>query len=189
VVCLTNGNGSLTAMVIISEGTGIKMEDLAGARVQRTAITMPATFVLAGLWIVHLITVESLTADAWYSLAIGALGMIQNAIAAGAKRSPAALGFHIVEDEKSRVHRTKVFESIKAAEEVEPRVGLSLIPIFFPGGLFEHEIEWVSAREAELAAEKKKVDAARMKATRADTKDSAKSTVSEVELQMPTLSH
>lgn len=153
VVSLTPGNGARAVLVIISEGKGLRLEDLATGRVNPSAFTTAATFILAILWLVHLITVESLSSDAWYSLAVGALGMMQNAISAGARRSPDALGLHIAEFE--RVKGTSVFDALRRADEVECGVGLSLASVFFPGKLRPDEIKWREEREAELARRQK----------------------------------
>ncbi|PCH39033.1 hypothetical protein WOLCODRAFT_46740, partial [Wolfiporia cocos MD-104 SS10] len=148
VVCLTRGNGDTTVQVIVSEGRGLKLEDIAAARDKPSPVTVPATFALAVLWIVHLLTVEAVETDAWYILCIGAMGMAQNAVAAGVKRHPGALGFHfepgrekVVRDTTSE-SKPKVFKALQAAEEVEPGVGLALLPIFFPGELREKEEKW-----------------------------------------------
>jgi len=155
VVCLTRGNGAPNAIVIISDGYGMKLEDLAAPREVRTRVTIPATFALAVLWLVHLLTVQSLQSNAWYPLIIGALGMIQNAIAAGARRQPGALGFHL--EEVRIVHDVKVFKALQEAENVEPRVGLALLGIFFPGGLRPKEEEWRQEKLAEYEKEDKKI--------------------------------
>jgi hypothetical protein len=149
VICLTRGNGSNSVIVIVSEATGIRLEDLATARVERTHLTTVMTCILATLWIVHLIVVQALDTDAWFLFAIGGLGMIQNLIAAGAPRTPAALGFHL--DRLREVHSDKVFHALAEAEALERGVALSLVPVFFPGGLRTGETEWLDAKRAEYA--------------------------------------
>ncbi|OAX42774.1 hypothetical protein K503DRAFT_661649, partial [Rhizopogon vinicolor AM-OR11-026] len=149
VICLTRGNGSNSVIVIVSDGTGIRLEDLANARVERTHFTAVMTFILAILWIVHLLTVQALDNDAWFLFAIGGLGMIQNLFAAGAPRSAAALGFHL--ECLREVHQDKFFNALVEAETLERGVALSLIPVFFPGGLRAKETEWLNAKQAEYA--------------------------------------
>ncbi|KAF7796993.1 hypothetical protein EIP86_008182 [Pleurotus ostreatoroseus] len=153
VVCLTAGNGSNYVMVIVSDGCGLKLEDLAAGRHNPSVWTSVAVIALAILWIVHLITVQGLTNDSWFSLAIGALGMVQNAVAAGAKRSCGALGFHLQRDDKRSFSAEKVFKALQIAEDTEPHVGLSLLPLFFPGQLRSDELIWRDARKAQLASE------------------------------------
>ncbi|KAG1719176.1 hypothetical protein EDB19DRAFT_1787138 [Suillus lakei] len=149
VTCVTRGNGSSSVIVIVSDGVGIRLEDLATARVERTQYTIFMTFTLATLWIVHLFIVQALDTDAWYLLAVGGLGMVQNLIAAGAPRSPAALGFHL--EGRRDVHNNKVFSALQEAEALERGVALSLVPVFFPGGLKAEETEWLEAKRAEYA--------------------------------------
>ncbi|PCH39021.1 hypothetical protein WOLCODRAFT_134688 [Wolfiporia cocos MD-104 SS10] len=142
VVCLTRGNGDRAVQVIVSDGCGLKLEDVAAARDAPSPVTVPAAFALAVLWIVHLLTVEAVETDAWYSICIGAMGMMQNAVAAGVKRRPGALGFHFKPEEERSIWKEKVFAALQAAEGIEPGVGLSLLPVFFPGGLRRSEEEW-----------------------------------------------
>ncbi|KAI0919625.1 hypothetical protein AcV5_001639 [Taiwanofungus camphoratus] len=156
VVCLTRGNGSPCVLVIRSEGCGIKLEDLAVAREVRSRMTVFATLALVVLWLVHLLTAESLSTDAWYSLAVGALGMAQNAVAAGVRRSPGALGFHL--EDKIVVYDKKVFKALVRAEDLEPHVGLELLPVFFPGGLRADEELWRQEKVAQYAKEKEMVE-------------------------------
>ena len=147
VVILTGGNGSKEAIVIINEHGGLRLEDLAGAREVRSQYTIFFTSMLAVLWTVHLLIVASLQNDAWYLLAVGALGMVQNVVAAGARRSPGALGIHLEGGEV--IHQEKVFLTLQAAEAHQRHVGLSLLPIFFPGGLRREEEDWRQSKLAE----------------------------------------
>ncbi|KAJ7213148.1 hypothetical protein GGX14DRAFT_564186 [Mycena pura] len=140
VVCLTRGNGSAFAMVIRSTGGGIRLSDMASGREVLDKTTIPATLVLAALWIIHLFCTGGLDSDSWYSLAIGTLGMLQNALASGARRRWGALGIHL--KKVNEVHNKKVFLALKAAEEVERNVGVVLTDIYFPGGLRPDEEAW-----------------------------------------------
>ncbi|KAG2152544.1 uncharacterized protein EDB93DRAFT_250030 [Suillus bovinus] len=149
VVCLTKGNGSAYVMVVKSDGVGLRLADLASGREVTSRTTVPATFLLAILWLIHLFCMTGVVNNSWYSLLIGALGMMQNAIASGARRSPGALGFHL---EKVReVQNKKVFAALKEAEEVERKVGVVLTDIFFPGGLRPDEEAWKQERMADNA--------------------------------------
>ncbi|THH30297.1 hypothetical protein EUX98_g3879 [Antrodiella citrinella] len=157
VVSLTRGNGSKDVIVIINEGAGkLRLEDLANIRDSRTSYTIIFTSVLAVLWFVLLLTVAGLQNNAWYLLAVGSLGMVQNYIVAGVSRSPGAFGIHLEPKGGNVVHKEKVFEALVQAEKTERGVGTSLLPIFFPGGLREHEKKWVKERE-EYYAEQDKV--------------------------------
>ncbi|KAH0569264.1 hypothetical protein GP486_000020 [Trichoglossum hirsutum] len=142
---ITEGNGSRSAIVILrKKHVGLKFEVLArGTRVApATLLTRIATPVLAAFWILLLITVagmkqgtcfQLLTLDTPDLLSIGLLGSIQNLIAAGVRRSPAALGIHIKEVETIRARY--VAETLKKVEEKYPLVGTSLLNVFFPGSM------------------------------------------------------
>ncbi|KAI0050547.1 hypothetical protein FA95DRAFT_1450779, partial [Auriscalpium vulgare] len=140
VVSLTRGNGSKDVVVIIGEGEGLKLEDLAAARDVRMRSTVVITCVLAILWIAHLLTVAGLQNDAWYSFAVGALGMVQNMVAAGVRRKPGPHGIHL--EEASVIYERKVFAALRSAEAIECGVGISLLPVLFPGSLTEEEEAW-----------------------------------------------
>ncbi|KDQ10548.1 hypothetical protein BOTBODRAFT_36070 [Botryobasidium botryosum FD-172 SS1] len=153
VVCLTRGNGAKLVLVIVSDGCGLRLEDLAAARTSPSRDTIVATVVLGVLWLAHLLTIICLKDDAWYPLAVGALGMVQNGVAAGARRMPSALGFHFNEAKTKIVHEKKVFDAIKEAEAVEANVGVLLVDTFFPGGALRPDEElWLKSRRAERQA-------------------------------------
>ncbi|KAJ7508886.1 hypothetical protein B0H11DRAFT_1963011 [Mycena galericulata] len=140
VVCLTRGNGSPYAMVIRSEGCGIRMADMASGLEVKDRATIPATLALAVLWLIHLFCTSALETHTWYLLLIGAIGMLQNALASGARRHPSALGIHL--EKVNEVQADKVFQALVKAEEVEKNVGLLLIDIYFPGPLRPEEERW-----------------------------------------------
>jgi hypothetical protein len=73
---------------------------------------------------------ESLFADL---LAVGTLGMVQNLVAAGAKRSSTALGIHL--RHVNTIAESSVAAVLRKTEQQYPKVGVSLIPVFFPGGM------------------------------------------------------
>ncbi|KAI0257079.1 hypothetical protein BJV78DRAFT_1272203 [Lactifluus subvellereus] len=154
-ILLTQGNGSKDAIVIVSDGVGLRLEDLAAGRGVHSspAIATATTCTLAILWIAHLLTVAGLRNHAWYQFAVGALGMAQNVIAAGAKRSPNALGFHLWPT--GVIHEDKVFQAIMKLESLEPGAGLSLVPVFFPGALRRDEEEWMRQAKDALKTSQK----------------------------------
>ncbi|KAL0580019.1 hypothetical protein V5O48_002022 [Marasmius crinis-equi] len=173
VVGLTGGNGSRHVMVIIGKGHGLDLEDLAAAESPRLArrrgtepriirglpltfwVTRAACLTLALLWIIFLITVTALEEDAWYLLAVGGIGMVQNVIIAGARRDLGTSGIHLEEIEVFR-QRT-VMDTLMDLESAYKHVGKSLLAEFFPDGLRTAEKEWWAgnrkayqqAREAE----------------------------------------
>ncbi|KAI0642188.1 hypothetical protein C8Q79DRAFT_984502 [Trametes meyenii] len=142
VACITRGNGSGFAMVVISDSTSLRLEDLAGGRDKQRSTTLAVSVLFCILWIVLLLTVEGVVGDrdAWYLLAIGGLGMVQNVFAAGRPRSAGALGFHFNDQGKDDIVRDhKVMDALKQADRKEAGVGLCLLPIFFPGDLRQEE--------------------------------------------------
>ncbi|KAI0757743.1 hypothetical protein C8Q80DRAFT_1265605 [Daedaleopsis nitida] len=147
VCCLTRGNGAPVVMVVRAD-RGRKLEDLAGAKNEHCRFTLSATATLCVLWILLLLTVQGLDGHAWALFAIGALGMAQNVLAAGARRTPHGLGLPL--DEDKILHRPKVMDVLKEAEEEERGVGLALLPIFFPGALRKDEQQWWDEKRAGL---------------------------------------
>ena len=92
---LTRGNGAQHAIAIIGNGRGLDLEDLASgfSHVDSPSITVfarLATVVLGVLWIALLITSSAITNEAWYLIAVGGIGMLQNMFVAGWKRRPEA---------------------------------------------------------------------------------------------------
>lgn len=145
-VSLTRGNGSQHIMVIISKGKTIDLEDLASSRVEILHHTRSFLTIFAFLRLVLLVTVSGLKQDAWYLMAIGALGMVQNVIAAAAVRSPAAHGLQLEQIEEFK--GGKVMKVLQELEEYKAGVGASLVRVFFPGDLQENEKAWWDARKA-----------------------------------------
>ena len=148
VVCLTKGNGQNVVLVIVNEGHGFNLEDHAAGRVVASSVTAPAICLLTLLSITHLLAVGALLSNFWYIFAVFALGTVQNMIIASAQLSPQELGLSLVEERV--VEKNKVFATLQAAEDVEPYVGVSLLPVYFPGGLRDNETEWVETRKSAL---------------------------------------
>ncbi|KAA1474345.1 hypothetical protein DENSPDRAFT_324893 [Dentipellis sp. KUC8613] len=160
---LTGGNGSRSVMVIIGNGVGLDLEDLAVAESPRLLrrgsergnprrifvnlplalwMTQASCVVLSALWIVLLITVTSLKQNTWYLLLVGGLGMAQNIVAAGARRGLGASGIHLRKIEKFKGE--KVMHALMDTECAYRKIGRSLLHEFFPeaDGLRETEIKW-----------------------------------------------
>jgi hypothetical protein len=162
VVCFTRGNGSPYVIVVRSDGCGLRLADLATGREVLDRRTVPATFILAFLWLVHLFCMTGVESNSWFSLLIGALGMLQNALASGARRHPSALGLHL--DLVQTIHDLKVFKALQQVEEAESGVGVLLTDVYFPGGLRPEEELWKLEKMEKWRSEKglpggKKVEA------------------------------
>lgn len=142
VVCLTRGNGYSDVMVIISEGKDqYRLEDIANARDAPFKGTIWIALILCIAQILLLLIVAGLNDHAWFLLAIGALGIVQNAVAAGIRRDLGTTGIHL-EEVGYPVTDRKVMKALQLAEEREPYVGISLLSTFFPGGLRPDEEAW-----------------------------------------------
>ncbi|KAK7446996.1 hypothetical protein VKT23_014209 [Stygiomarasmius scandens] len=169
VVCLTGGNGKRHVMVIIGNGHGLDLEDLAAAEspretrdVEQTSmfrglptaywITQLASLILALLWIVLLITVTALEENAWYLLAVGSIGMIQNVICAGARRATGTTGIRLEKIEE--IKGKKVMDTLMDVELAYKNVGNSLIKEFFPNGMRPAEIAWWEGKRSQYDGER-----------------------------------
>ncbi|KUI62541.1 hypothetical protein VP1G_09659 [Cytospora mali] len=138
-VVLTRGNGSQHAIVIIGDGKGLDLEDLAAA--DGTSLPSGQTrfcvIALATLWILLLITASGIQNNTWFLLAIGAVGILQNIYVAGAWRSPSAFGVPLEFVEV--IADNKVMKTLYKVEERYQRLGRSMLGTFFPGDLREDE--------------------------------------------------
>ncbi|KAI0354541.1 hypothetical protein OH77DRAFT_507938 [Trametes cingulata] len=156
VACITSGNGSADAVVVVSEGGGLRIEDLAAGRA--TSLGPGATIcigVLLVLWTILLLALTTLDrSDAWSVLALSGVGTAYTAFAARKWRSCAALGFRLSEERKKVVRADKVMEVLMKAEELETGVGSALLPIFFPGQLRPEEELWWAERKQAIRASK-----------------------------------
>jgi hypothetical protein len=123
-------------------------------------ITRVICLINAFLWLAFLITVTSLRQNTWYLLAVGGIGMIQNVVVAGARRSPSANGIHLKRIEK--FEQRKVMDALMDLETAYPTVGRSLVPEFFSDarGLKPVERKWWDGtkEEYEEARRKKRPD-------------------------------
>ncbi|KAL3264728.1 hypothetical protein ABHI18_000433 [Aspergillus niger] len=112
-VILTRGNGSQHAIVIIGDGRGLDLEDLAAGPTNKT----------------------------WFLLAIGGVGILQNIFVAGWRRFPRAFGVPL--EFCDVIGEPKVMDTLFAVETDYSRVGRSMRDTFFPGKLLpEEEKKW-----------------------------------------------
>jgi hypothetical protein len=142
VFVLTRGNGAQHAIIIDSKGRGLDLEDLATgfANVDAPHITVSSRLiygVLGILWVLLLITSSALIDDAWFLIAVGGIGMLQNMFVAGWNRKPAALGVPL--DYKGVVGGPKVFDVLLEVERRYEKVGVNMVGTFFPSGIRDNE--------------------------------------------------
>ncbi|KAK0189969.1 hypothetical protein F5146DRAFT_1053382 [Armillaria mellea] len=151
VLCVTGGNGSRYAMVILGMGVGLDLEDLTEAEAPRTKyrrtdrrpalwVTQLACLTLAALWIIFLIDATALKEDTWYLLGVGGLGMVQNVLVAGAERPCSTSGIHLERIEE--IQQEKIMDALMDLEEGYVKVGKALVTEFFPKELREAEKQW-----------------------------------------------
>ncbi|ETI22660.1 hypothetical protein G647_06736 [Cladophialophora carrionii CBS 160.54] len=136
-VILTRGNGSQHAVVILGNGNGLDLEDLAAGQtnvdVSASWFTRVTLIALALLWILLLITAAGIQQNTWFLLAIGGVGILQNIFVAGWRRDPKAFGVPL--QFVKVIGENKVMEALYKVEEDYHHVGASLIDTFFPGKL------------------------------------------------------
>ena len=155
-VVLTHGNGAQHAIAIISDGQGLDLEDLATGpmNVDNPSISMLTRLITVAfgiLWILLLITSSALVSQAWFLIAIGGIGMLQNMFVAGYSRRPEALGVPL--KYRGVVARPKVMDTLLAVEAEYPKLGRNLLPTFFPADLRENEIkQWADLEEQQKKA-------------------------------------
>lgn len=147
---LTRGNGAQHVIVILGNGSGLNLEDLAmggqAPRVMSGLFTRICLGLLAISWVALLIAAGGATAHTWFLLAVGGLGMAQNVLVAGWRSSPSSLGVHLKYREVFGEMAT--MDTLIALETCYPLVGRSLLAIFFPGDLLPKEVnKWEELRQ------------------------------------------
>ncbi|CZR69303.1 uncharacterized protein PAC_19203 [Phialocephala subalpina] len=98
---LTPGNGAQHAIVILGNGRGLNLEDLAVGGQMKYAPndiqTRLCLAVVSVLWISLLITAAGVRTNTWFLFTVGGIGILQNVLVAGWRRKPSALGVHLGE--------------------------------------------------------------------------------------------
>ena len=138
---LTRGNGAQHAIVILGNGRGLNLEDLAAGQrnidVSANTFTRVALLVLSTLWILLLVTASGLKTNTWFLLAVGSIGIIHNIFVAGANRRPENFGIPL--DFVEVIGRPKVMSTLLELESKYKDLGKSLLDEFFPGEIRAHE--------------------------------------------------
>ncbi|PGH18803.1 hypothetical protein AJ79_00216 [Helicocarpus griseus UAMH5409] len=140
-VILTAGNGSQHAIVVLGDGRGLDLEDLAAGQTRMNILisrsTRVAIFSLALLWVVLLIAAASLKENSWFLLATGGIGILQNIVVAGCRRNPEAFGVPLTFVEV--IGEIKIMATLYKVEEKYPGLGRNMLDTFFPGKLRDYE--------------------------------------------------
>ncbi|KAM0330759.1 hypothetical protein ACHAQA_003713 [Verticillium albo-atrum] len=142
---LTRGNGAQHAIVVLGNGHGMNLGDLAAGQnnldTSANHWTRGSILALAITWILLLITAAGIKDDTWYLLAIGGLGILQNVFVAGWTRRPEHFGVPL--DFVEVLGQTKVMRTLFEVEEKYPGLGRTMRSEFFPGSLRpEEEARW-----------------------------------------------
>ncbi len=164
-IALTRGNGHAHVMIFIKDKgqETWDLEGLAtgGSRSHPETFWICSFLVL--WWVLLLITVSGLKAHSWFLIGIGGIGMFQNVFTAGASRTAGSFNIHFkphsecpviigrrrnkkpLNEPLSKLTQDEEFDplgmiggvmgALMALEMRFPRVGASLIPVFFPGNL------------------------------------------------------
>ncbi|KAI1378431.1 hypothetical protein F4677DRAFT_443646 [Hypoxylon crocopeplum] len=152
---LTKGNGSQHAIVIQGAGVGFDLEDLAAADggAITSRVTRLVVIAMAALWILLLIAASGLSDNSWFLLAVGGLGILQNAYVAGTSREPEAFGMPLEFVEV--IGKPSVMDTLFAVEDKYPRLGQSMVATLFPGELRSAEEQrWQGYRARRIEMEK-----------------------------------
>lgn len=149
-VVLTRGNGSQHAIVIMADGRGLDLEDLAAGptnvNVSASYTTRITVFGLAACWILLLVTAAGIQQNTWFLLAVGTIGIVQNIFVAGWRRCPEDFGMPL--EFQAVIGNCKVMDCLFEVEETLPYVGRSLRETFFPGLLRpEEKAKWDALEE------------------------------------------
>ncbi|PMD32826.1 hypothetical protein L207DRAFT_470816, partial [Hyaloscypha variabilis F] len=156
---ISSGNGSRNIMIILGRGNCLDLEELAKGRERchsngmkiRTSKMMfgvPLGFIMTGalctvqsvFWIALLITVSGLRSHSWFILAVGAVGMFQNAAVAAIGRDSSKRNLPLIEVDQ--IISRKVMDGLMDLEVTFPGHAPFLIEEFFPGELTDEEVEW-----------------------------------------------
>ncbi|RVX71624.1 hypothetical protein B0A52_03808 [Exophiala mesophila] len=149
-VIITRGNGAQHALLILGSQGGLDLEDLAAGQTNldfsKSWATRLVVIGLATMWVLLLVTASSLADNAWFLLAVGGIGILQNIYVAAWRRNPRQFGIPL--KYKESIMERKVMDALYTAEQKYPRTGLNLLPTFFPGKLRDGEQKiWDSYEE------------------------------------------
>lgn len=152
-VALTTGNGAHDVVVVFGRGHGLDLEDLASSAALPSRVKMSIrvmSFLVAVGWLGLLVSVAGYQRHTWFLLAVGGIGVVHNVFVAGVARHPRTCGIHLAHLE-TMVDR-KVMDVLASAEIKYPKLGASLLPIFFPGKLRTREKQFWDYAERRATA-------------------------------------
>ncbi|KAK5662280.1 hypothetical protein OQA88_8186 [Cercophora sp. LCS_1] len=149
---LTRGNGAQHAIVVLGNGRGLNLEDLAAGQsnmdTSTSWSTRIATVLLAVSWVLLLLTAPGLVAELWFLIAVGGIGIVHNIVVAGCARRPESFGIPL--EFVTAFGQSKVMRTLFEVEQHYPALGRSMVSEFFSGNLTaDEERRW---NELEVAA-------------------------------------
>jgi hypothetical protein len=135
---LTGGYGNQHAIIILGNGHGLNLEDLAvGGGNDMEVIQGPGTtlavFLLAVSWVLLLITASALKTNPWFLLAIGSVGMIHKSYMPRWSRRPENYGIPL--EFECVIGEPKVMSTLLEVERRYHRIGRNMLRDFFPAQL------------------------------------------------------
>ncbi|CEJ90866.1 hypothetical protein VHEMI06619 [[Torrubiella] hemipterigena] len=138
---LTKGNGAQNAIVVLGNGAGFNLEDLASGQtnvdVTTNRLTRWSIIILFFLWIFFLIAAAGIKQNTWFLLAIGGIGIVQSIYVSSRQRRPENFGIPLKFVQV--IAETRVMDSLLGAERSYENLGRVLLPEFFPGTLRAEE--------------------------------------------------
>lgn len=179
-IALTVGVGTQHVILVRGAKGGLDLEDMAGGQLpedegeqaRRSPLmrlmspgntTRMVMFLLVVLWLMLLLSSTGIQEHAWFLLAVGGTGMVQNLITAGAPRRPAMLGIPLrlamrPDSKNEAIPIPMVFAEFKIMHtlmELEldfKGAGRILLSEFFPGGggLLPWEEKWWSSDDPDV---------------------------------------
>lgn len=102
-------------------------------------ITLAVVLIQPLLWLAVLVNVTAERGNNWYLIAIGVIGVFQNAYVAGMERDETQLKLHLTKE--STIEAPKVMDGLMDFE-VKYKLGKHLLAEFFNGGLRPNESLW-----------------------------------------------
>ena len=166
-IVLTAGNRRGDALVIIGNSHGLDLEDMAAASHtgsftpssprDRRMSRMGWSAVSLSIILMALVLIPTIFAtSAWYLFYIAGIGFIYNLTIAHYPRHPSTHGLHLAY--KETIAADSVMETLVIAETKYPRLGLSMVNVFYPVLTTREKLFWAYAERRAKA-----YDTARLK--------------------------
>ncbi|KAK8206877.1 hypothetical protein M8818_004712 [Zalaria obscura] len=130
---LTEGPNANLVVMIKSNEKGTDLEEFARVTDEGKNSTIFESAILLVLWVGLLITITGLKTKTWFVVAIGAIGMLQNIVLAGAPRKFVAFGMSLELD--TVIQEKNAYATLLELNDQIPYAGLKVMRLFYPGTL------------------------------------------------------